>query len=101
MEPSPAPSGEAPEEQSRKWRMVTRGLISVVVLHILAMVASLFRPTLAGDFITLTQVTVGSIAGLTAIYCGAHALSDYGYSKQVTAREERRSVEVQARREDQ
>lgn len=68
---------DKPAEESKKWRLVNRGMLGVLGIFIVSALLLFVKPDLAGNLTTLAQIVVTSFAGLVAVGCGSIAAVDF------------------------
>ena len=62
---------DKPPEDSKKYAMTRFGVYTVLSVFGTSALLFVFKADTAGHIVVLAQITVGAIAGLVGIYCGA------------------------------
>jgi hypothetical protein len=68
---------DKPSEDSKKWRLINRGMLGVLSIFVVSAALLFIKPALAGNIATLAQIVVTSFAGLVAVGCSAIAAVDF------------------------
>jgi hypothetical protein len=84
--PDPTPSGvvqtlqnqlDKPPEDSKKFKLLMRGLFGIMVVFVVACVMLFLKPDLATPIASLSQMVVLGIGGVVGIGCGSIAAVDF------------------------
>jgi hypothetical protein len=68
---------DKPPQDSKKWKLITRGMIGILFIFILSASLLFIKPELAGNITSLAQVVATAWSGLLVIGIGAIAAVDY------------------------
>lgn len=66
-----------PAGESKKFKMVQRGMIYVVATYALSVIAMIFKPQLAVNISGPLTVVIAALGGLVSVYTGSQAAVDW------------------------
>lgn len=76
---------DKPPVESKKYGMTRIGVVTIFVVFLISAAAFLANPSAAAQIVLLAQMTVMSIAGLVAAFCGFQAGVDARNSSSLAA----------------
>lgn len=66
-----------PTEDSKKWKLITRGMLGILFIFVMSSGLLFIKPELAGNIATISSVTLTAWGALLAVGIGAIAATDY------------------------